>query len=130
MRQVELAGFRHHPMLVVGNGHFCHRASQIAPVGDQLVQSFGIDDRARQDMGTDFRTFFKDADAGIRRFLFDADGGGKASWSGADNYDVIWHRFPFTHRLCPLPRLTIGPSCAMNSWRKMPCQAIDPAVNR
>ena len=62
VRQRGLAGAAHHPMPVVGHGHFGHRAALLAPFGQKLVQRLRIDHGSRENMRPDFRAFFKDTD--------------------------------------------------------------------
>ncbi len=65
------------------------------PVGNQFGERLGIHDRARQDMGADFRGFFKDTDVEFLPFvvgeLFQPDGSRQASRPGADDDDVVFH---------------------------------------
>jgi len=91
-------------MLVLRDRHG-ERAVEILPVGQQLVERFGIDDRAGQDVGADLRTLFEDADAKLaarfRGELLEPDRRGEPGRAGADDDDVIRHRLPLSHSPSP-----------------------------
>ncbi len=86
--------------LVGRNGGFQRRA-QFFPIREQLGQARRIDDRARQDMGADFRALFQhgDADLGpvLRGLLFQADRRRKARRPATDDHDIVVHRVPRHH---------------------------------
>jgi hypothetical protein len=67
------------------------------PVGNELGQAARIDDGARQDVSADLRAFLDEADGDVaaarRGELLDADGGGEARGTAADDHDVVFHRF-------------------------------------
>ena len=84
-------------MPIVGDGHFGHRATLFAPIGQEFIESARIDHRARQNMRTDLRSFFEDADRNIRVELLNPDRRSQPGGAAADDYNVIGHRFTFTH---------------------------------
>jgi len=76
---------------VIGNGCFRHRAIHIPPFGEQLVKRFGIDNRAREDMGTNLRAFLEHDDLKLLIDLLEPDRCSQPSWSAADDHHVTWH---------------------------------------
>src|SRR5438067_319806 len=63
------------------------------PVGQELVQRAGIHHGARQDVGADLRALFHHAHRNVAVDLLRADRGGEAGRAGADDDDVVLHRF-------------------------------------
>ena len=127
----ELALLRQHPVEVVGHRHGQRRAL-VPPVGDQLVERARIDHRARQDMRADLAAFFEHADADLAALLgaklLEADRRRQAGDAGADDDDIIFHRFAVAHSIhlvarchrfgqhSPANSLT-APSTLVDGWR-------------
>ena len=63
------------------------------PVGNEFIEGDGVHHGARKNMGADFRAFFQHANRDIGGELFQADGGGEARRAGANDDDIIFHRF-------------------------------------
>jgi hypothetical protein len=91
-------------MVVLDHRHG-ERAAKLPPVRKQLVDGAGIDDRPGQDVGADLGAFFQYADAelasGLGGELLEADAGGEAGRTGADDHHVIGHRLAFGHPGAP-----------------------------
>ena len=73
------------------------RRAALLPVGQQFVERARIENRTGQDMRADFRAFFEDADLNLRALLLgkllQANRGGQAGRAGADDHDIVFHRF-------------------------------------
>ena len=82
----------HEPVL--GHRRLQRRAS-VLPVGEQFVEGLGVDHGAGQDMAADLGALFQHGDGDLLsvlfRPLFQADGGGQAGGTAADDDDVIFH---------------------------------------
>jgi hypothetical protein len=103
VRDRHVPAAREHPVVVLGNRNLRHRAALIFPVRQQLVDGFGVEYRARQDMCADFRSFFKDANRCFGIDLFETDSRRKACRTAADDHHIIGHRLPFAHRNSSFP---------------------------
>ena len=70
----------------------------LLPVGDQLIEGDGLEDRAGEDMGADLGSLLDDADRGLAPRgggeLLQADRRRQARGAAADDHHVIAHRFP------------------------------------
>ena len=83
------------------------RRPQLFPVGQQLVEALGVDDRAGQDMRADLCALFQHRDGDLGVELLQPDRRGQARGARADDDDVVFHRFPldglladvFAHRV-------------------------------
>src|ERR1044071_2053623 len=79
------------------------RRTLVLPVGNELVERFGVDHRARKDMRPDLAALFEDADGKLSASgageLLQADRGAQAGWAGADDHNVISHGFALAHPL-------------------------------
>ncbi|MNZ80097.1 hypothetical protein D3C78_987240 [compost metagenome] len=97
--------------------HFgVQRRAELFPVWEQLVQGTGLEHRAGEDVGADFRAFFHHADAdfatGFGGLLLQAAGGGQARRAGADDDHVEFHVFAF-HWFSPTHQ---GSCCCFVLW--------------
>ena len=63
------------------------------PIGNELGERARIHHRAREDVRADLGAFLEQADRNVRRDLLRADRGGEAGGAGADDHDVVLHRF-------------------------------------
>ncbi len=94
-----------HVVDVVASDRSVQRCAHLFPVGKQLVQSRGLEDRARKDVGADFGAFFyythADVLAGAFAQLANFTGRSQTRRTSADDQDVKLHRFAF-HSLSPL----------------------------
>ena len=125
VRNLGLALAAQHPVTIVGDGN-ADRCALVLPVGNELVESLGIDYRAGQDVGADLAAFFEDADADLaslrRGELLQADGRGKACRPRADHDDIIFHRFAVAHD-------TLSCREGQPARPVQHCQFLDRAVN-
>ncbi len=97
-RQAERALLRQQQEIVVDRRRVEGR-SLLPPVGDQLIEGNGLEDRAGEDMGADLGSLLDDADRGLAPRgggeLLQADRRRQAGGAAADDHHVIAHRFPF-----------------------------------
>ena len=88
------------------------RRPAVLPVGEQLGERPRLEHRAGKNMGADLRALLDDADidfaAGVGGHLLEPDRRRQAGRAGADDDDIIFHRFPF-HRLTLRHRAARGP---------------------
>ncbi len=74
------------------------------PVREQLLHRARVHDRARQDMGADFRALLEHADRDFATVLggklLEADRGGEAGRASADDHHVVLHRLAFRCHRC------------------------------
>ena len=77
--------------------------SLLLPVRDQLVQRARLEACTREDVGAHLRALLENADRDLRtllgRELLQSDRRGQPGRAGADDDDVIFHRFAFQGRL-------------------------------
>ena len=102
VRQRILALAGQHPVMVLGHRDR-QRAALVTPIGDQFVERLGIEHRARQDMRPDLAPFLEHAHADLAIVrggeLLQPDRGGEPGGAGADDDDIIFHRFAVGHSL-------------------------------
>ncbi len=73
------------------------RRTLLLPVGDQLVQRNWLEHGAGKDMRAHLRAFLDDTHADVvvvlSRQLFESNRRRESRWAGADDYDIVFHRF-------------------------------------
>ncbi len=114
VRHAERAVFRQNQELV-GLDLGVDGGTLLLPVRHEPVETLGIDDGTRQDMGADsgalFQHHHRDLSSGLGRELLQADGGSQAGRPRAHDDDVELHRLSGRQRgfgaghTCLLPRL-------------------------
>src|SRR5205085_7223519 len=77
---------------IFGHGHVERRALRL-PLGNQLGDRARIHHRARENVRADLGAFLEHADRNVGRELLRADGGRESRGTGADDHDVVLHRF-------------------------------------
>ena len=96
--QFERPLFGEEEYLVFADGAV-ERCAVFAPVGQQFVQGFRVNDRAGQNVRADLRTFFHDAYTDFPPVffgqLFQTDGGAQPGRTRADNHGIVLHTFAF-----------------------------------
>ena len=94
VRKIIFLRFAEDPVFVVRHRHR-HRTVEIAPVRQKLIERARVDDRPRQDVRTNLRTFFEDADrqfeALVGRHLLRPDRRRQAGRPAPDDDQVIGH---------------------------------------
>ena len=90
------AGFREEQD-VVGGDRLVQRRAQLLPVREQLIHRTRVHHGARQDVRAGLRALLEHDHRHVLALLgcklLDADGGGQAAGSGADDQHVVFHRF-------------------------------------
>ncbi len=93
IRQADRAGGAEQQELVVGHFGLEGMPLLLAPAGQQPVDADGIDNRAREDMRTDFGALFEHDDRKLRIDLLQPDGGRETGRPGTDDDHVEFHAF-------------------------------------
>ena len=93
-QQIEVVFFHRH----------VDRRAFFFPIGDQRIQPAGVKHRTREDMRAHFGALLQHHDIAIGIQLLEPDRSRQASRPGADDHNVIFHRFAFNlgHFWCSL----------------------------
>ena len=98
-------------MLAVHDRHIGERTPLRTPIRQQFIECLGVDDRAGQNMGTNFGPFFKHANGQIRIELLQSDRGSEARRAATNDDDVVRHGFACGHIFFTISRrLAVFPS--------------------
>ena len=77
---------------------------RVAPLWQEGIERAGLEDRARERMGTEACALFEHADAEVRAQLLQADRAGESRRACPDDGDLVLHDVPLDVSHTTLPR--------------------------
>jgi len=126
-----------HEEMILGDHRLQRTLGILPPVGQQAIESDGIDDGARQNMRANRRALLDDDDGDFGVDLLQANRGGQAGGTCADDHDVIFHRVPggqfglvshYPLPAAPVPAPRVSPALIAEPRRRR--QAMAPLLYR